>query len=469
MAEAATALYAAETAIEGLAVSAYALSKSIAPLHIRFHKLPDPSPNSELARSSHTLNVVKGKAYIYGGDLRSGSTDPYVHVVTLPSDVSLGDVDYRRVEPKVGGRPLEGYADADADTTGGKEGEEGNQVPESRAGHASAVVGGVIYVFGGRYPSETEAHPLRENGVVHAFDTQTESWITLRPHKTKCADGVPKARVYASMSSSEHPLPGIGEAGVREHGTLFLHGGYDYHKKLMRDVWAFDVASRVWSQWPSVPDVGAEEVAGEGRICCTESRLYRVGDGFGKVDWLDLVRDEIDDFSGKGEWGVGPKSGRWERSEEKTQEKLDVKEAGEPSKPPLTKVDDMPVPRKGYGLLPITTGAGREYLLMLLGEDGSRSMVKDLWSFQVKSEKKTPAILKDAIRSAVGKQSGENYWARADVVESTKDEGPLEVPAGLSHFAIDDWRDLGAGGVVMWGGRNSSGQSVGDGWLLVVE
>jgi hypothetical protein len=120
-------------------------------------------------------------------------------------------------------------------------------------------------------------------------------------------------------------------------------------------------------------------------------------------------------------------------------------------------------------LLPITTGAGREYLLMLLGEDGSRSMVKDLWSFQVKSEKKTPAILKDAIRSAVGKQSGENYWARADVVESTKDEGPLEVPAGLSHFAIDDWRDLGAGGVVMWGGRNSSGQSVGDGWLLVVE
>lgn len=460
MAEAATALYATETAVEGLAVGTYALSKSTAPLHVRFHKLP--SPSSELARSSHTLNVIKGKAYIYGGDLASGSTDPYVHVVTLPSDVELGDLDYQRIEPKVAERPLERYADAPADSV--------NHVPESRAGHASAVVGSVVYVFGGRYPSETAAHPLREQGTVHAFDTLTGSWMTLRPHATRCADGVPKARIYASMASSEHPLPGMGEeASVGQYGTLFLHGGYDYHRKLMRDVWTFDVASRVWSQWPSVPDVGAEEVAGEGKICCVGSRLYRVGDGFGKVDWLDLVRDNIDDFSGKGEWGVGLKSGKWERSEERTREKLEVKEAGEPSKPPLTKVDDMPVPRKGYGVLTITTGAGREYLLMLLGEDAPGSTVRDVWSFQVKSEKKTPAILKDTIRSAVGQQSGENTWARADVVESTKDEGPVQVPAGLSHFAIDDWRDLGAGGVIMWGGKNGSGQSVGDGWLLVVE
>jgi hypothetical protein len=92
-----------------------------------------------------------------------------------------------------------------------------------------------------------------------------------------------------------------------------------------------------------------------------------------------------------------------------------------------------------------------------------------VWSFQVKSEKKTPAELKDTIRSTLGRQSGENIWARANVVESTKDEGPLEIPTGLSRFAIDDWRDLGAGGVVMWGGKNAHGQSVGDGWLLVVE
>jgi hypothetical protein len=467
MAEAAGALYAAETAVEGLAVSAYALSKSTAPLHVRFEKLPDPSPNSELARSSHSLNVVKGKAYIYGGDLGSGTSDPYVHVVTLPSDVKLGNVDYQRIEPRVGERALEGYSDVDSEA--GKMSEETNQIPESRAGHASAVVGDVIYVFGGRYPSETAAHPLRENGVVHAFDTTTGSWETLKPHKTKCAGRVPKARIHASMSSSKHPLPGTGEASTRAHGTLLLHGGYSYHGVLMRDVWTFDVASRVWSQWPSVPDVGVEEVAGEGQICCTESRLYRVGDGFGKVDWLDLVREDIDDFSGRTEWGIGLKSGTWERSAEGTKEKLEVKEVGEPSKPPLTKVDNMPAPRKGYGVLPITTGAGRQYLLMLLGEDRSGSVLKDVWSFQVKSEKKTPAVLKDTIRSTLGRQSGENIWARANVVESTKDEGPLEIPTGLSRFAIDDWRDLGAGGVVMWGGKNAHGQSVGDGWLLVVE
>ena len=461
MAEVGAALYAAETAIEGLAVGAYAVSKATAPLKVRFHKLKSPSP--ALTRSSHTLNVVKGKAYIYGGD---GTPDSNMHVITLPADVELGGVDYKCIEAKAAEtRPLERYADRP-----GAVEEDKNLVPESRAGHAAAVTGEVVYGFGGRQAGDMTAPPIDEKGVVHAFDTLESTWRTLRPHPTKCSSGVPCARTYASMASSEHPLPGTAEqASVRDHGTLFLHGGYDAKGNMLRDVWVFDVASRVWSQWPSVPEPGAEEIAGEGTICCTESRLYRVGDGFGKVDWLDLVRDEIDDFSGKGEWGVGPKTGTWERSTEKTQEKLEVKEAGEPNKSPLMKVDDMPVPRKGYGVLPVTTGAGREYLFMLLGEDGSNSMVRDVWSFQVKSDKKTPAILKDVINNRLGKQTGENTWARADVVESTKDEGPLEVPAGLSHFAIDDWRDLGAGGVVMWGGRNAAGEDVGDGWLLVIE
>jgi Galactose oxidase, central domain/Kelch motif len=462
MTEVEAVLYATETAVKGSAISAHATSEATAPLHVRFHKLK--SPSQELARSSHTLNIVKGKAYIFGGDLASGSSDPYMHVITLPADVSLGDVDYNRIEPKTAGnRPLEKYADQadpNADRT--------NHIPDSRAGHASAVVGEVIYVFGGRYPSESSAHLLREQGIMHAFDTMSETWSTIHPHPTKCSSGVPKARIYASMASTEHPLPGTAEeASVREHGTLFLHGGYDYHGTLMRDIWAFDVAGRVWSQWPSVPDVGAEEVPGEGKICRTESRLYRVGDGFGKVDWLDLVIDTIDDFSGKGEWGVGPKSGTWGMTVEKTQEKSEAKVATEPLKTPLTKVDDIPVSRKGYGMLPITTGAGREYLFMLLGEDGPGSMVRDVWSFQIRGE--TPAILKDTIRSAVKRQTGEKTWARSVVVESTKDEGPLEVQAGLSRFAVDDWRDMGAGRVVLWGGKNASGQHIADGWLLEIE
>jgi hypothetical protein len=476
MAEVAT-LYAAETALEGLAVSAFAVSKSTAPLTVRFHKLKDPSPNSELARSSHTLNVVKAKAYIYGGDLRSGVSDPYVHVVTLPSggQTGEGELHYQRVEPKVKERALEGYATVEEtgepnETENGKAGENQNLIPDSRACHASTAIGPVIYIFGGRYPSESAAHPLRENGTVHAFNTETGTWETLRPHRTKCADGVPKARIYASMSSSEHPRPGVGEARVGGHGTLFLHGGRNYHGRVMRDCWAFDVAGRTWSQWPSVPDVvGEGEVEGEGRVACTGGRLYRVGDGWGRVEWLELVREDIDDFSGKGEWGIGLKSGVWEREVEGTMERLEVKEVGEPSKLPLTKVEDMPVPRRGYGMLPITTGAGREYLLMLLGEDGKGEMLRDVWSFQIKSEKKTPAVLKDSIRSALGRQSGENAWARANVVESTKDEGPVEVPGGLSRFAIDGWRDLGAGGIVMFGGKNAKGDILGDGWLLVVE
>lgn len=231
----------------------------------------------------------------------------------------------------------------------------------------------------------------------------TSSWSALHLSPAKYSSGVPKSRIHASLASTEHPVLGAAQQpNVRERGTLLLYRGYNFHGILMRDIWAFDVANPVWSQWPSVPDVGAEEVAGERNICCTGSRLYRVGDGFWKVHRLDVVRDEIDDFSGKCQCGVGPKSGTWERMVEKTQEKLEVKQAGDPSKPPLTRVDDIPVPRKGYGVLPITTGTGREYLFLLLGVDGVWSMVRDVWSFQIRSEKKTPTVLKDAIRRLWG-------------------------------------------------------------------
>lgn len=110
MAEAAAALYAAETAVEGVVVGAYNFSKATAPLHVHSHKLN--SPSQELARSSHTLNVINGKAYIVGGDLASGSLDLYMHVIILPANVSLGDVDYNRIKPEIAeNRPLEKHAD----------------------------------------------------------------------------------------------------------------------------------------------------------------------------------------------------------------------------------------------------------------------------------------------------------------------------------------------------------------------
>ena len=67
--------------------------------------------------------------------------------------------------------------------------------------------------------------------------------------------------------------------------------------------------------------------------------------------------------------------------------------------------------------MPITTSAGREYLLLFMGQEGKGSMLGDVWSFQIASDKKMPAMLEDGVRRILSKQTGEETWAEAEDVE----------------------------------------------------
>jgi hypothetical protein len=170
-------------------------------------------------------------------------------------------------------------------------------------------------------------------------------------------------------------------------------GAYDAEGKLLRDVWTFDVASRIWSKWPDIPAAGVADIEGEGNIICTEGRLWRCGDGFGKVVYLEIVRDKVDDFSRVDELGVSPKTGNWETV----------------SFGPIRRVRTMKLKRRWAGqgasswgvpyatdwggFVLITTDAGREYLLLFMGQEGKESMLRDVWSFQIASEKETLVIL----------------------------------------------------------------------------
>jgi hypothetical protein len=80
----------------------------------------------------------------------------------------------------------------------------------------------------------------------------------------------------------------------------------------LRHVWTFDNASRIWSKWPDIPATRTADIEDEGNTICTESRLWRCGDVFGKVVYLEIVRDKVDNSSGAGELGVSPKTGNWE-------------------------------------------------------------------------------------------------------------------------------------------------------------
>jgi hypothetical protein len=195
------------------------------------------------------------------------------------------------------------------------------------------------------------------------------------------------------------------------------------------------------------------------------------------VHYFDIVRDKADDAWGDAdtELGVSPKTGKWEKltfqsqqapALENAQADPDLKE--QETTHPTAKADALPLPRRSAGFLPITTGAGREYLLYFLGSDAPGSTVSDIWSFQVESDAKSLAKAKDKIRGALGK-SGENEWARCEVVEDTKEDGELELPNGLEGFAADVWSDFGGAKVVLWGGRGADGTVRDEGWIMSVD
>jgi hypothetical protein len=104
------------------------------------------------------------------------------------------------------------------------------------------------------------------------------------------------------------------------------------------------------------------------------------------------VRDDVDDFSGVGELGVSPKTGHWETVSFGT-----ITVSGEGSKDDeigakmrrlgMHLAEAYPVLWTGAGFVPITTGAAREYLLLFMGQEGKGSILGDVWSFQIVSDK----------------------------------------------------------------------------------
>jgi hypothetical protein len=166
--------------------------------------------------------------------------DNTVHAITLPSSLTLKDTDYQCISAIIAPNPpLASYSDDPSASSQAQK----NVIPTPRAAHTATSIDSTIYVFGGRPPSSFGSSvPLSENVTNHAFDTTNPSWSTLTPHRTRCVSGFPCPRTYASSSITPHPQ------SSGDHGTIFLHGGYDAEGKQLRDVWTFEVASRIWSK-----------------------------------------------------------------------------------------------------------------------------------------------------------------------------------------------------------------------------
>lgn len=434
----AVAAYGAETVAEGAVAATVVIAQPTLPIKAAFQRIPTTIP---LPRSSHSLSVIKGRAYVFGGEVRPREpVDNAVHIYILPAS---------------------GVAEADYKSVAARPRKNGGEVPAARVGHTAAVVADRIYIFGGRGGKEMK--PLEENGRVWVFDTVGGTWDHLDPDRGK---PYPEPRSYHASAATEHPLPSkddetlnpVGDGDRESHGTLFIHAGCPASGR-RADVWAFDIASRLWSQYADAPGPA------RGGTCLTfaHSRLYRFG-GFdgerelgGRLDSLAIETSTFNDRAGKGELGVCPKTGKWESSE-------------------FSKGTEAPGDRSVAGFHAVTTGAGRNYLLLFLGErdassqghDGAGRFWNDVWAYQLEPDSLSGAELKDAARELFGASTYQDSWAKVEVAEATTSDGQADHPGERGWFASASNRDLDAGGIVLWGGLNGKNERESDGWILTV-
>jgi hypothetical protein len=175
---------------------------------------------------------------------------------------------------------------------------------------------------------------------------------------------------------------------------------------------------------------------------------------------LELALDTFHDKSGASEAGVIAK-GTWQT--------LDFAE------------ENMTHPgnRSVAGLQSITTGMGREYLVLFLGErdpssqghEGAGKFWSDVWTFQAPPQGMTAASLKDATWQALGRETGEGQWSLANVADDEGAEGEdikSLTPSERGWFASAALGDVDVSAVMLWGGLNGKNEREDDGWILTI-
>ncbi|TPX15713.1 uncharacterized protein E0L32_000047 [Thyridium curvatum] len=565
-----------------------------------------------LPRSSHSLDVVAGTAYVFGGEAQEGgaAVDNDMHAIVLP--FSSAPADYYTIKAVAAPPPIpiiqepavpegdddgeqedkpdeletnvpvgEGGAAADSkelsevDLTSGAGDETPTQasssaaaaaaadkgkgkavaapepislgdVPAPRVGHATAVIGSRIFVFGGR-PGGAEEEPLDERGRVWVFDTKSHQWSALDPAAPSLPDPIAPGAVTSPVHTAHYPAarsahcavatdkpedfaaddgasrrrkkkpetwrewaegdsaevgtpqrPIVGNVGARArdhdadgYGTLIVHGGVLAGGRRAGDTWAFDVRSRVWQELPRAP--GAPR-AGAG-ICISKSRLYRFGgeeaaDHHRQIEFLELGVDTFDDrstaqgevtLSARGTWqtllgGGGETASRPAAAGDKTEEEPTSplkRGASSSSDGEDANGDDWPGARSAAGMQVVTTGGGREYLVLLLGQksDGSGSgsgFWDDAWAFQVPPLGMSAASVTDAVLHALGRRSGEGTWTRVETApyDDEDDDASAGGPGARGWVATSPMLELEENGVVVFGGRDGSNTRLGDGWIF---
>ena len=357
-----------------------------------------------LHRAHHTLNVIEGKAFIFGGKVDSSTVaGNEVHILNLLSGSSnLASYEYKCVP---------------ASTV-----EESDQPPGGRFGHASTAIDGSVYVFGGH----DGASVISESDYFWRFDSRTFLW----------------SRVDSS-SDAPAPEPRSGHAVVsNHHETIVIHGGTSSEGEALTDTWAFDLGAKTWR---SLPESKSFTNITPPNLALIDETLYL-------VDHTAKEETVIHSLS------IHEHDAVWQSVTIPAQ-------VSSPS--PRQGASLMPVSTgMGRQYLLYMLGEKMDPSESSSPDDpGPSEFWSGLWTYQIDSAEKSLARIKDVTKDKLGMDSERATWAEVEIQPSTEEgsEGKSH-PGPRGYFAVDG---LDAKTVVLWGGVNAK-EMIGDGWLVTL-
>ncbi|KAF2097097.1 galactose oxidase [Rhizodiscina lignyota] len=440
-------------------------------------------------RVGHSLAVVKGRAYIFGGERNPGQlANNDMNVVFLPAYEGQ-EVDYTSIPA----RSLES----------------GGAIPAARKGHVAVVIGDAILIFGGELSdpnTETE-----KEGRVWIFDTSSNAWTYLDPAPET---PYPAARHGHAAASSELPEPRdtaakpdrdilpqqppeAGEfppepADIASWGTLFIYGGMALKKnadeegksELLNDAWAFDLRTKTW--YPMPPPPGPARTGAS--LVCVGNTVWR----FGGFDGQSYIGDVVDKLDVSGLWSFGSRGsalgelafasglGEWESS---------PYVAG-----PIARADAgaVEVVLGGRGYVALVGGQGRgskgkgketaEGQTEASGEDDSTRVFDDIWTFRVQPLRARSTQVKNPDdEQQLAPELAENSWSHAEYQhidnegDVKKDDESIEVMNQFrslrrrAGFAAAKGSEIEGSSFVVWGGVDGRGAVRSDGYMVTIE
>ncbi|ESZ92234.1 hypothetical protein SBOR_7360 [Sclerotinia borealis F-4128] len=423
----AAAAYGIETAIEG-GVAAYYLSKPTLPLkgHLEHVTTTDTLP-----RSGHTLSVIGDRAYIFGG-FGAWGREPInndIHELHISTDENIGTAILRSIPAVRDGRE-----------------KKIGTVPLARYDHSATVARNFIFIFGGSGFSPDEGKPLKEHGRLWIFDPLSSKWSFLdSPPNTP----FPCNRTNQISTSS---LDG---------SAVFIHGGLSSDGVCLNDLWVFYLEEGKWSKLPDAPGPPRNSSS----LTCGRGKLWRFGgcedsddadsNPHGSIDFLEYptggTLDDVSESMVQGHTSNLKSTCQWET--------WDVDSS---------KTSEIPSPRSSAALHFITTGNGRDYLLLALEAD-DREVLSDIWIYQLPPAQYSSAQMKDVIREKLpGVESHRGDWSRLQIsgIEVGADEEKGGAWTGRRRFGSSM---TGTKQFMIWGGIGPGNETLGDGWRVIID